>query len=53
MEGSELKRQGIKVEILDGNVIRDNLIKSPGFLNEDRSMNIRLEIMLLDVGALA
>jgi adenylylsulfate kinase len=37
----ELKDQGYKVEILDGDVVRTNLSKGLGFSKEDRDTNIR------------
>ncbi len=41
MVGSELKKEGIKAEILDGDVVRENLCKGLGFSKEDRDTNIR------------
>ncbi len=37
----EFKERGLKVEILDGDVIRTNLSKGLGFSKEDRDTNIR------------
>src|SRR5512136_2330693 len=37
----ELRRRGMKVEILDGDVVRTNLSKGLGFSKEDRDTNIR------------
>jgi adenylylsulfate kinase len=37
----ELKRRSLKVEILDGDVVRTNLSKGLGFSKEDRDTNIR------------
>ena len=37
----ELRSQGRKVEILDGDVVRENLSKGLGFSKEDRDINIR------------
>jgi adenylylsulfate kinase len=37
----ELKRRGSKVEVLDGDVVRENLSKGLGFSKEDRDTNIR------------
>ena len=37
----ELKDRGRKVEILDGDIIRQNLTKGLGFSKEDRDENIR------------
>jgi len=39
--GAELKKQGLRVEILDGDVIRENLCKGLGFSKKDRDTNIR------------
>ncbi|MEW6498356.1 MAG: adenylyl-sulfate kinase, partial [Cyanobacteriota bacterium] len=39
--GERLKSFGYKVEILDGDVIRQNLCKDLGFSKEDRDANIR------------
>jgi adenylyl-sulfate kinase len=38
---AELRAQGGKVEILDGDVVRENLSKGLGFSKEDRDINIR------------
>jgi adenylyl-sulfate kinase len=38
---AELKRRNLKVEILDGDVVRTNLSKGLGFSKEDRDTNIR------------
>ncbi len=37
----ELRMQGCKVEVLDGDVVRQNLSKGLGFSKEDRDENIR------------
>lgn len=37
----ELRARGLRVEILDGDVIRENLSKGLGFSKEDRDINIR------------
>jgi adenylylsulfate kinase len=37
----QLKQRGHGVEILDGNVVRNNLTKRLGFSKEDRDENIR------------
>ncbi|HEX3604822.1 MAG TPA: adenylyl-sulfate kinase [Candidatus Dormibacteraeota bacterium] len=37
----ELRRRGRRVEVLDGDVIRENLSKGLGFSKEDRDTNIR------------
>jgi adenylylsulfate kinase len=39
--GKELKSSGYKVELLDGDVVRQNLTKGLGFSKEDRDENIR------------
>jgi len=38
---SKLKQAGEKVEVLDGDVVRENLSKGLGFSKEDRDINIR------------
>ncbi len=37
----ELKKRGLKVEVLDGDVVRTNLSKGLGFSKEDRDTNIK------------
>jgi adenylylsulfate kinase len=37
----KLKAQGCKLEILDGDIVRENLTKGLGFSKEDRNTNIR------------
>lgn len=37
----QLRTQGYKVEVLDGDVVRENLTKGLGFSKEDRDENIR------------
>ena len=37
----ELRERGMKVEVLDGDVIRTHLSKGLGFSKEDRDTNIR------------
>ena len=37
----ELERRGVRIEILDGDVVRTNLSKGLGFSKEDRDINIR------------
>jgi adenylyl-sulfate kinase len=39
--GNELRENGYKVEILDGDVVRTHLSKGLGFSKEDRDTNIR------------
>ncbi len=36
----ELRRRGVKIEVLDGDVVRTNLSKGLGFSKEDRDTNI-------------
>ncbi len=38
---NELRRQGLRVEVLDGDVVRTHLSKGLGFSKEDRDTNIR------------
>ncbi len=38
---TELRARGMKVEVLDGDVVRENLSKGLGFSKEDRDTNIR------------
>ena len=38
---TELRRRGLKVEILDGDEVRTNLSKGLGFSKEDRDTNIK------------
>jgi adenylylsulfate kinase len=38
---SQLRQRGLKVEVLDGDIIRTNLSKGLGFSKEDRDTNIR------------
>lgn len=37
----ELRAQGCQLEILDGDIVRENLTKGLGFSKEDRDINIR------------
>jgi adenylylsulfate kinase len=37
----ELRAQGLKVEVLDGDIVRENLTKGLGFSKADRDENIR------------
>ncbi len=37
----ELRARGLRVEVLDGDVVRENLSKGLGFSKEDRDINIR------------
>ena len=36
-----LREAGAKIEVLDGDVVRENLSKGLGFSKEDRDINIR------------
>lgn len=38
---AELRRQALKVEVLDGDIVRQHLTKGLGFSKEDRDENIR------------
>src|SRR5215467_1716677 len=38
---TQLRERGSKLEILDGDVVRENLSKGLGFSKEDRDINIR------------
>jgi adenylyl-sulfate kinase len=38
---AELRTRGVRVEVLDGDVVRTNLSKGLGFSKEDRDINIR------------
>src|SRR6185437_11523941 len=38
---NELRHRGLKVEVLDGDVVRQNLSKGLGYSREDRDTNIR------------
>ena len=38
---AELRARGLKVEVLDGDVVRENLSKGLGFSKQDRDTNIR------------
>jgi adenylylsulfate kinase len=37
----ELRKRGSKLEVLDGDIVRENLSKGLGFSKEDRDINIR------------
>lgn len=45
----EFKRRGMKVEVLDGDVVRQNLSKGLGFSKEDRDTNIRRIAFVADL----
>src|SRR3954451_9687006 len=45
----ELRSRGSRVEILDGDVVRENLSKGLGFSKEDRDINIRRVAFVADL----
>ncbi len=45
----ELKARGSRVEVLDGDVVRENLSKGLGFSKEDRDTNIRRIAFVADL----
>jgi adenylylsulfate kinase len=45
----ELKRRGSRVEVLDGDIVRENLSKGLGFSKEDRDTNIRRIAFVADL----
>src|SRR5215213_4318508 len=45
----ELRRRGSKIEVLDGDVVRENLSKGLGFSKEDRDTNIRRIAFVADI----
>src|SRR5919109_1252311 len=45
----ELKNRGSKIEVLDGDIVRENLSKGLGFSKEDRDTNIRRIAFVADV----
>src|SRR3954452_10170646 len=45
----ELRSRGSRVEILDGDVVRENLSKGLGFSKEDRDINIRRIAFVADL----
>src|SRR6476469_6064018 len=45
----ELRARGSKLEILDGDVVRENLSKGLGFSKEDRDINIRRIAFVADL----
>jgi adenylylsulfate kinase len=49
MVESELRERGSRVEVLDGDVIRENLSKGLGFSKEDRDTNIRRIAFVADL----
>jgi adenylyl-sulfate kinase len=46
---AELRARGSKVEVLDGDVVRENLSKGLGFSKEDRDTNIRRIAFVADL----
>src|SRR3954453_7927476 len=44
-----LRERGLKVEVLDGDVVRENLSKGLGFSKEDRDINIRRIAFVADL----
>ena len=44
-----LRERGSKVEVLDGDVVRENLSKGLGFSKEDRDTNIRRIAFVADL----
>jgi adenylylsulfate kinase len=45
----ELRQQGRRVELLDGDIVRTNLSKGLGFSKEDRAINIRRIAFVADL----
>jgi adenylylsulfate kinase len=45
----ELQKRGSKVEVLDGDIVRENLSKGLGFSKEDRDINIRRIAFVADL----
>jgi adenylylsulfate kinase len=46
---AELKRRGSRIEVLDGDVVRENLSKGLGFSKEDRDTNVRRIAFVADL----
>jgi adenylyl-sulfate kinase len=46
---AELRRQGRRVEVLDGDVVRTNLSQGLGFSREDRDTNVRRIAFVADL----
>jgi adenylylsulfate kinase len=46
---TEFERRGVPVEVLDGDVVRENLSKGLGFSKEDRDTNIRRIAFVADL----
>jgi adenylylsulfate kinase len=49
MVETELRERGSRVEVLDGDVVRENLSKGLGFSKEDRDTNIRRIAFVADL----
>lgn len=45
----ELKARGVRIEVLDGDIVRENLSKGLGFSKEDRDTNIRRIAFVADL----
>jgi adenylylsulfate kinase len=45
----ELEKRGSRVEVLDGDIVRENLSKGLGFSKEDRDINIRRIAFVADL----
>src|SRR5918992_2309347 len=45
----ELRKRGSKLEVLDGDIVRENLSKGLGFSKEDRDINIRRIAFVADL----
>src|SRR5436305_8865776 len=45
----ELRRRGSRLEVLDGDIVRQNLSKGLGFSKEDRDTNIRRVAFVADL----
>src|SRR3712207_6674342 len=45
----ELRKRGSKLEVLDGDVVRENLSKGLGFSKEDRDTNVRRIAFVADL----
>jgi adenylylsulfate kinase len=45
----ELRRRGSKLEVLDGDIVRENLSKGLGFSKEDRDTNVRRIAFVADL----
>ncbi|HEY1238197.1 MAG TPA: adenylyl-sulfate kinase, partial [Solirubrobacterales bacterium] len=45
----ELRKRGSRIEVLDGDVVRENLSKGLGFSKEDRDTNIRRIAFVADL----